>query len=76
MEPEREARHGRLQLQVLYDAMGDREELDEQGQHPDISIVCLGCLIDDHPELGRGLGLAREYGVADLDDDGEWVVDG
>ena len=23
---------------------------DEQGQHPDISIVCLGCLIDDHPE--------------------------
>jgi hypothetical protein len=31
-------------------------------------------LIDDHPELGRGLDIAREYGVADLDDDGEWVV--
>jgi hypothetical protein len=36
--------------------------------------VCLDCLIDDHPELGRGLDIAREYGVADLDDSGEWVV--
>jgi hypothetical protein len=35
--------------------------------------MCLGCLIDDHPEIGRGLDLAREYGVADLDGDGGWV---
>jgi hypothetical protein len=42
-------------------------------QHPGASIVCLGCLIDDNPELGRGLDLAREYGVADLADGG-WVV--
>jgi hypothetical protein len=26
------------------------------------------------PELGRGLDIAREYGVADLDEDDEWVV--
>lgn len=38
-----------------------------------ISLVCLHCLIDDDPELGRGLDIAREYGVADLDENGEWV---
>ena len=37
-----------------------------------MSLVCLDCLIDDDPELGRGLEIAREHGVADLDDDG-WV---
>ncbi len=41
---------------------------------PGISLVCLGCLLDDHPEVGRGLDIAREYGVADLGDDGEWMV--
>jgi hypothetical protein len=59
---------------VLYDDAPAPEELDEQGQHPDVSIVCLCCLIDDDPDLGRGLDIAREYGVADLDDGGEWVV--
>ena len=39
-----------------------------------IDFVCLHCLIEDHPEIGRGLDIAREYGVADLDDGGEWVV--
>jgi hypothetical protein len=24
--------------------------------------------------IGRGLDIAREYGVADLDESGEWVV--
>jgi len=27
-----------------------------------------------HPEIGRGLDIAREYGVANLDEDCEWVV--
>ena len=36
-------------------------------------LVCLDCLLDD-PSLGRGLDIAREYGVADLDEDGEWVA--
>ena len=39
-----------------------------------ISLVCLDCLLDDHPEIGRGLDIAREYGVADLDENDEWVV--
>ncbi len=34
----------------------------------------MACLLDDHPELGRGLDIAREYGVADLDELGEWIV--
>ena len=59
---------------VLLSDAPDPEELDERGRHPDVAIVCLGCLIDHNPEIGRGLDLAREYGVADLDDDGEWVV--
>ena len=41
---------------------------------PRITLQHLGCLLDDHPELGLGLAIAREYGVADLDDDSEWVV--
>jgi hypothetical protein len=31
-------------------------------------------LIDDHPEIGRGLDMAREHGAADLAESGEWVV--
>jgi hypothetical protein len=30
--------------------------------------------LDDHPEIGRGLDIARRYGVADLDESGEWAV--
>ena len=58
---------------VLFSDAPDPEELDEQGQHPDVALVCLHCLIDDNPEIGRGLDIAREQRVADLDDNGEWV---
>jgi hypothetical protein len=50
------------------------EELDEHGQHPAVSLMCMHCLLDEHPEVGRGLDIARGHGVADLDEDGEWVV--
>jgi hypothetical protein len=36
--------------------------------------VHLSCLFDDYPTLNYGLANAQEHGVADLDDDGEWVV--
>jgi hypothetical protein len=36
-----------------------------------LSTVCLHCLINDHPEAGRGLDLAREKGWAELIE-GEW----
>ena len=37
-------------------------------------ILCLGCLFEEHPELGRGLDLAREHGEIawDLEQD-EWA---
>lgn len=36
--------------------------------------MCLHCLIQDHPEIARGLDIACEYGVADLGEHGEWLV--
>jgi exoribonuclease II len=36
--------------------------------------VHLSCLLDDHPEIADGIAIAQEHGVADVDDDGEWVV--
>ncbi len=39
---------------------------------PRITWVCLHCLIEERPEIGRGLDLAREYGAADVDESGEW----
>jgi hypothetical protein len=64
---------------VLFEDAPDPDELDGLGEHPALSSVCLHCLIDDHPEIGRGLDVAREWGAADLDENGEWigrVVDG
>ncbi len=40
----------------------------------DLRLVCLECLVSEYPKIDRGLYIAREYGVADLDDDGEWIV--
>lgn len=39
----------------------------------DSELVCLHCVIDDYPEIGRALELAREHGQVDLDD-GVWVA--
>ena len=63
---------------VLFDDAPDPESV-ELGNPADgfpegVTIVCMHCLLDDHPEIGRGLDIAREYGVADLDENGEWVV--
>jgi hypothetical protein len=56
---------------VLFDGAPEPDDVDLE---QNTSLVCLDCLLDEHPELGRGLDLAREYGVADLDESGEWVV--
>jgi hypothetical protein len=60
---------------VLFDDAPDPQDVPEGGDNlpPGITLVCLHCLIEDHPEIGRGLDIAREYGVADLDDGG-WVL--
>jgi hypothetical protein len=28
------------------------------------ALVCLGCFLDEHPEAGRGMDIAREHGEA------------
>ncbi len=61
---------------ILFADAPDPDDLedDEPGSLPEgITIGHLGCLLDEHPELGRGLDIAREHGVADLEND-EWVV--
>jgi len=59
-------------LTILFDDAPDPHDVEPDD--PRITLVHLSCLIDDHPELGRGLDIAREYGVADRGDDGERVV--
>ena len=58
---------------MLFDDSPVPEEVEARAI-PRIALVCLGSLSDDHPELAPGLDIAREYGVADLEGDGEWVV--
>jgi hypothetical protein len=59
---------------VLFDDAPDPEEVPDTGEHPLVRMVCVGCLLEEHPEVGRGLEVACEYGVADLADDGGWMV--
>ena len=56
---------------VLFDDAPDPDDVTPGD--PRVQWVCLHCLIDDNPEIGRGLEVARGWGAADLDDDGEWV---
>jgi hypothetical protein len=39
----------------------------------DLRSVCPTCLIDDHPEAGRGMDLARQHGFA-WREHGEWLT--
>jgi hypothetical protein len=41
---------------------------------PRIGLVHLDCLISDDPGLADAIAIAQEHGVADLGDDGGWVV--
>ena len=62
---------------VLFDDAPDPEDVMPYAnplEHPGIRTIHLGCLLEDYPELGRGLDIAREHRVADLDEDGAWIV--
>ena len=61
---------------MLYDDAPEPEEVDDVNDHPGITLVCLNCLVDGAPEIGKGLDIARAHGVADLDDNDEWQVGG
>jgi hypothetical protein len=54
---------------VLFTDAPDPDELEPAVDRlPDgISVMCLHCLVDEHPEIGKDLDLAREFGAADLD---------
>ena len=54
----------------LFDDAPEPDEV-QGADDPRVTLVCLDCLLDDHPELARGLDIAREYGVADLDENDE-----
>lgn len=53
---------------VLEDVPEPEELSGDERSHP----FCLACLLDEHPEVGSGLDLARVHGQVVWDDDG-WV---
>lgn len=69
-EPETEGDSG---FTILFsDAPAHASELLEDD--PREGAACLGCLIDAFPEIGKGLDLAREHGIAERDPETrEWV---
>jgi hypothetical protein len=41
----------------------------------ELVVICMGCILEQHPEVGRGLDLAKRYGSARYRADGdEWVA--
>jgi hypothetical protein len=41
---------------------------------PRITMAHLDCLLSEHPELARGVAIARKHGIADMSGDGEWMA--
>jgi hypothetical protein len=53
------------------------EEPPDDPEDPRIHTICFHCLIESHPEVGRGLDLAKKHGSADRDPEtGEWYPEG
>ena len=73
---ERSAFAGDSGFTVIFDDAPAPEDVPEDNPlaHPSVSRWCLHCLLEEHPEIARGLDIAHEYGIADLDDSDEWVV--
>jgi hypothetical protein len=40
----------------------------------ELVVVCMDCLLEQHPSAGRGMDLAREGGIACLSE-GEWRIE-
>ena len=57
---------------ILFDDAPDPGDVTEDD--PCITWVCLHCVINDHPEIGPGLDIARQHLVAELDENGDWIV--
>ena len=59
---------------VLFSDAPDPSEVDNPLEHPEVNFMDMEYLLEEHPEIARGLDIAHEYGLADLADSGEWVV--
>ncbi len=57
---------------IVLDDSPDPSEV-EPGD-PGLGLICLICVIDDFPGIGVGLEIARQFGVADIDENGEWIA--
>jgi hypothetical protein len=57
---------------LLFDDAPDPDDVRNPLRDRRIDWLCLHCLIEEYPEIGRGLDLARQHGAADLID-GDWV---
>jgi hypothetical protein len=57
---------------VLFDDAPDPDDVSDLVRDRRITWLCLHCLLEEHPEIGRGLDLARQQGAADLTDGG-WI---
>jgi hypothetical protein len=60
---------------VLFDDAPDPDDLPEDvkpGDGTGIDVMCLHCLIEEHPELGRGMDIALRQGLAEFDEHGDW----
>jgi hypothetical protein len=60
--------HDDLGYSLCSDALLELNEIPDER----LLSVCLHCLIDRYPDLGRGLDIARETGVAFRDGD-DWL---
>lgn len=59
---------------VIYSDAPYQDEIEDLADD-ELVFMCLGCLVEELPaDVGRGLEIARRYGVANLDDRGEWVA--
>jgi hypothetical protein len=61
---------------LLSDAPEDPLELEPEALQAIMHTICLHCAIEEYPEVGRGLDLAKQHGFASRDPDtGEWTTE-
>jgi hypothetical protein len=51
------------------------EEPDERHDPEDLVVICAHCLLEHHPEAGRGMDLAQRSGAARYRE-GAWIAEG
>ena len=51
----------------------DVDAPDDPGDDYELVVICTDCLIEQHPEAGLGMDLAREHGEARLEGEA-WVA--